>query len=147
MVRISRCLPLTSPRTWFLVVALVLAGTEFGLRAAGYGQFMLTYSSERYGWRYPPGLEYVDAPNPVPVRINRFGFRDAEWPEPERDPRKLRIAVLGNSVMWGGGGLELEQRVDRVLRDEVQGRLDIAGDARVVETLDFALPGYTFEQC
>jgi lysophospholipase L1-like esterase len=147
MGRLSRSLSLRIPRTWFLIVAVVLAATECGLRAAGYGRFVLTYTSERYGWRYPPGLEYVDAPNPVPVRINRFGFRDSEWPEPERDPTKLRIAVLGNSVMWGGGGLEIEQRCDRVLAREMQARLDAAGDPRRVETLDFALPGYTFEQC
>lgn len=137
---------LKSPRTWIVIAVLALVVGELTLRGLGFGRFVMTYSSARYGWRYPPGLEYVDAPSPVTVRINDHGFRDRDFGAARPEASVLRVAVIGNSVVWGGGGLAVEQRFDTLLAEKLRAELARRGDARAVETLNFALPGYAFEQ-
>lgn len=142
----SKWLSWSSPRTWIAILVLSVIAGELSLRALGYGRFVLTYSSARYGWRYPPGIEYVDAPVPVAVRINDHGFRDRDFGEARADASKWRLAIVGNSVVWGGGGLAVEERFDALLAPRLQSALQHRGDARTVETLNFAQPGYALEQ-
>jgi len=118
------------------VLALVLV-LEVGLRLAGYGA-----RPERLEWIADPELQYVAAPSqdtwfgkdapetgevPLPIRINRYGQRGADYPL-AKPPGELRIVGVGDSLTFGPGVHDDETylaRLEAALRD--RGR-----DARVV---------------
>lgn len=60
-----------------------------------------------HGRRLIPGSRAVIANHPdsgldVPIRVNAHGFRDDEIPA-AKDPREVRILVLGDSITWAEG--------------------------------------------
>ncbi|MBK7645031.1 MAG: SGNH/GDSL hydrolase family protein [Planctomycetes bacterium] len=96
-----------------------------------------------HGASNTPGLEYELRPNVdstdrgVSIRTNSLGMRGPELAVP-RDPRSLRIGVLGDSVAFGIG-LPYESTWSRVCVDEL-GR---ALPARPFELLNCAVSGYS----
>lgn len=72
-----------------------------------------------------------------PCLINAHGFRDGEWPAPERTPGSTRIVLLGDSVLFGWGVAQ-EQAFGRVMAD----RLRSALPGRTIEVLNTGVPGY-----
>lgn len=73
------------------------------------------------------------------IEINSHGFRDHEYSE-EKDPGTFRIAVLGDSIVWGHG-LELEDTFPKQLERLLSERED-----RKVEVLNFGVSGYSTQQ-
>ncbi len=69
--------------------------------------------------------------------FNSQGFRGAEWPPPERTPGTLRIAGLGDSVMFGWGIAEQDTFL-RVLERDLSATAPGGG----VEVLNTGVPGY-----
>ncbi|MHC5211328.1 MAG: hypothetical protein ACYTG2_11470 [Planctomycetota bacterium] len=137
-----------------LTVAVLVAGLELGLRhLGGYGQWVATEQSERYGWRMLPGQDAWSRDLAVPEHINSDGFRDREWDAPVRGPdgrwvkdeRVFRVALVGQSMSYGthvpieeSWGRELEQR----LREDFAAR----GIDKQPLVMNFAVQGYVFEQ-
>jgi len=72
----------------------------------------------------------------VPVRINRAGFRGAEWGEPE--PGVERIALIGDSLTFGNGVSE-EETLSAALE------LELARRGRAARVLNCGVPGYNAE--
>ncbi len=80
----------------------------------------------------------------VPLRTNSFGFRGREW-RLEKAPGTLRIALVGDSVVFGPFVAEEEifasllgQRIESATRGAIpRGR---------IETLNFGVPGYNATQ-
>jgi hypothetical protein len=134
------------PRGWFLIALVALFGLEFALRAFGFGYVVGSEASARYGWRMLPEQAVVHADTGIETRTNALGFRDREWGEPAPDPTHLRVAWLGNSMIWGGNRIRVEQRCDRQLEELAARRLADGGGARPLLSMNFAQPGYTFEQ-
>ena len=131
-----------------LLVAVVVLGTELGLRALGLGA--------RSPSGYPEGL-YAAAPDagfalardfagemadpaggaPIPLATNADGFRDATFgPKP---PGTLRVLALGDSFAFGHG-VRAEQSYPEQLE-----RL-LARPERAVEVLNLGVPGYNTAQ-
>jgi lysophospholipase L1-like esterase len=142
------------PRGWLFTVLALVVVTELALRGFGYGREAGSMASEHYGWRMVGGRDRVDPKTGLRVTTNAQGFRDREWASPPvdehgaavRDAELLRIAWLGNSNMWGGGDVPVELRCDRLVEGRVARELERRGDPRRVLTMNFAQPGYTFEQ-
>lgn len=87
-----------------LAVAAALAGAEFLLRLAdpsylGREQGATVYS-ERYGWAYRRG--YRGPVHGVWTRINARGYRGGEHSR-ERPPGRVRLVLLGDSILFGTG--------------------------------------------
>lgn len=145
---------LAGPRGWFLAALVALLAGELALRAAGFGGALLSQASARYGWRIVGGQAVVHERTGIAVETNELGFRDREFGSPPADasdPRapasgEARVAWLGNSMVWGGGHVALERRCDRELETRLNRRLRQLAPARGVRSLNFAQPGYTFEQ-
>lgn len=137
---------LRGPRGWFLLVLVTLLALELALRAAGFGGALLSRSSARYGWRIVENQSYVEPRTGIRIDVNDFGFRDRPFGSPEPIPDVRRVAWLGNSMIWGGAHVELERRCDRELEKRVSKTLAERGSSTRIQTLNFAQPGYTFEQ-
>ncbi|MBI5432538.1 MAG: hypothetical protein HZA52_06890 [Planctomycetes bacterium] len=129
-----------------MIVLACLLGLEFALRAFGFGYVVGSESSARYGWRMLPEQTVAHAETGIETRTNALGFRDREWGEPAPDPSRTRVAWLGNSMIWGGNRIRVEQRCDRQLEELAARRLDDGANARPLLAMNFAQPGYTFEQ-
>lgn len=97
-------------------LALSLAGLEGALRwldpwrarpKLEMWRFVLAAKREdpdpRRGWHFAPGFEGEFG---VPVRLNRLGFRGAEWGPPKE--AEHRVLVLGDSLTFGYGVREEE---------------------------------------
>ncbi len=89
------------------------------------------------GWKMPPEIEtkvsFVDRED-IPVRSNRWGFWDRDWPESKPEGR-CRIVCLGDSFTWGMG-VEAAERFSN--------RLALEDDR--FEVLNFGIPGYGTDQ-
>lgn len=84
------------------------------------------------GWRLLPGIH-------PGMRVNSQGFRGPELP-PERDPRRRRIALLGDSCTMGFRVASEDDIFAGLLP-----RL-LAGDGIAAETLNFGVDGYSSHQ-
>lgn len=73
------------------------------------------------------------------IQINSQGFRDREFAE-EKDPGTFRIAVLGDSIVWGHG-LALADTFAKQLERLLSERKE-----RKVEVLNFGVSGYSTQQ-
>jgi len=73
------------------------------------------------------------------LRVNSRGFRGGEWPEVKPEGH-LRVAVIGDSHAFGYGVGESEALPARLAAHLADRR------ASPVETLNFAVPGYTARQ-
>ena len=76
------------------------------------------------------------------VRINRFGFRDAER-QAAKQPGTFRIAVLGDSFTEARQ-VALEDTFCSVLERELNQHADVAADS--IEVLNFGVSGYGASQ-
>ncbi len=74
-----------------------------------------------------------------PYVINSHGFRDHEY-SMTRDPDVFRIAVLGDSIVWGHG-LELEASFAKQLEQKLN-----ASRSQQFEVLNFGVSGYSTQQ-
>ena len=94
----------------FLFSCLVaLGGIELALRL--WGPDVLAMGNQYVFYKYDPVLGWDNLPNmrgqfsrlefSYPVSINSQGMRDAEIKE--RRPDEFRVAVLGDSFVWGVG--------------------------------------------
>ena len=140
-------------RSALVVLAIALGGLallEGGLRLAGFTREAAPVVL-RFG--YPDPREIVDLfrPDPrlfwrfrpdsvfdaeTPVAINSAGYRG---PLPAASPLEslMRVAVLGDSVAFGGEG---DWTADLALQ------LSRGSDGQPVEVLNFGVPGYTVIQ-
>ncbi len=95
---------------------------------------------------YEPRPDYRGTFSPDPesgraaeIAINSQGFRDREYPL-EKDAGTFRIAVLGDSIVWGHG-LPVEdsfpEQLERLCAEQVDRR---------VEVLNFGVSGYSTRQ-
>lgn len=93
------------------------------------------------GWRGMPGASYVLAGTRVRtvVRNNTLGFRDREFAfEKRRD--ETRIAVLGDSFIWGYG----TELASRRFTDLLEAKLRAAGTQ--AEVYNFGIAGWGTDQ-
>lgn len=96
---------------------------------------------QEYGWNIrldpeEPGRKYALVP--VEGMINAAGFRERDFPK-AKPAGELRVAVVGDSVTFGGGltDEQIATRVaERILREQ----------GRELRVLNFAVHGYDVEQ-
>ena len=123
---------------------LTLAPTLFLVLALGLGEIWarsLVPRSDQNPFRTSPHdeLPSVLAPNlelqwqGPHVQTNSLGFRGPEIPEP--NPKKKRIAILGDSFVFGSG-VEWEGTIGVQLERSIQAL------GRQVDVLNFGVPGY-----
>lgn len=123
------------------------------LELAGFFYFHLEVSKPAGGYAYPsamfvakPGVEYGLRPGfqgkfdgvafcDIPIEINAAGYRDVAFAPKRSDA--LRVAVLGDSVVFGAG-VAAQERFTDLLRG-----FTLAGD-RAVELLNLGVNSYTF---
>jgi lysophospholipase L1-like esterase len=89
-----------------------------------------------------PGYQgsFEGGPGPgAEIQINSQGFRDREY-SPEKDAETFRVAVLGDSIIWGHG-LTLEDTFAKQLE-----QLLVEREERKVEVLNFGVSGYSTQQ-
>ncbi len=127
-----------------LVFFLVVAGLEVGLRAAGFGGEggMISDQDGRLGLRILPNQE-IDRHEGI--RINAFGYRGPDWLTPEEDSERFRVAVIGNSVLFGSR-TAYGDTITGMLEREVRSDFAARGIEREAEVMCFAVPSYAFEQ-
>lgn len=139
-----------SPRTLIgwrtLVVVLVFVALEGALAAfSGYGKWVTSEKDAELGWRPIPAQTGWSWDLSVAEHINSRGYRDDEW-EPAREKGGVfRIALLGNSMTYGSG-VAIEDTWGRKLERLVQAEFESKGIERRVESMNFAVQGYVFEQ-
>ena len=117
--------------------AIALGGTELALRL--FGDNVLALGNQFVFYRFDPKLGWSNNPNSrgyltraeysIPVEINSVGMRDRE-PPPRVEGRK-RIAVLGDSFVWGVGA-RYGERFTEVLQRKLP-RFDV---------LNYGVSGY-----
>jgi lysophospholipase L1-like esterase len=137
-----------------LTVVLLMAGLELCLRhLGGYGQWVATERSERYGWRMLPGQDARSRDLRVSEHVNAAGFRDREWEPPRRDAsgrwvkdeRVFRVALVGQSMTYGTH-VPVEQTWGRQLERRLREDFAARGVVREPLVMNFAVQGYVFEQ-
>lgn len=113
--------PPTPRRAWLGKTLLALTGLAVGLGLAelafrvrddaGFPKLALYVEDPSLGVRLAPGarqrLVYPDNPTTT-VRINRQGYRGADWPAPGGDASGDDILVVGDSQVFGLGVEETE---------------------------------------
>src|SRR5881409_2087474 len=123
-------------------VALILAEALLRISGVWIGRhsdtmFTVMDYDPLLGWKMKPNVEervsFVDVEN-VPVRANSLGFRDKEF-KSAKDPNRVSIAFLGDSMTWGLGVNESDRFTDV-----------IAANDRHFETLNFGMPGFGNDQ-
>ncbi len=117
--------------------AVALGGIELALRV--FGDDVLALGNQFVFYRFDPKLGWSNRPNShgyltraeyrIPVEINSVGMRDRE--PPPRLQGRQRIAVLGDSFVWGVGA-QYGQRFTEVLQRKLP-RLDV---------LNYGVSGY-----
>lgn len=93
------------------------------------------------GWIGKPGKSYTVRDRDITMQVNNnsLGFRDREFKE-QKQPGVTRIAVLGDSFVWGYGMQRVEDRFTERLQEVL--RKMGAG----VEVYNFGIPGFGNEQ-
>lgn len=89
------------------------------------------------GWSLNPGAHrmFRDEAQPYRILINSRGFRDAEH-SLDKPLGTFRIALLGDSFVFGSGGVEPQARFSDLL----------ARTGKNIEALNFGVPGYSTDQ-
>ena len=131
--------PLAVARLLLIWLAIILLGLELGLRAAGFSFYwaFTRYPDEYRGVAILPGTQArQDLEGHAWIRINRYGFRDRDWPE--KPAGTWRIAVLGDSFTAA-----VQVPLEQTWWQQVMSRLNDCGYRdRPVEILNFAVSGY-----
>ena len=123
------------------------------IQLTGWIYFELEVSRPIEGYGYPVGLfvphetlDYIYRPNfegrfngaaygDIPIEINEIGFRDG--PIPVAKPGTLRLAVLGDSVVFGSGARKEERFTELLERDPPAGIASL-------EAINMSVNSYTF---
>jgi len=89
------------------------------------------------GWSLKPDIEspFFSSEYNVLVKQNQYGMRDKVYKK-ENDPKKIRIAVAGDSFAWGFG-VENNQTFAKVLEEKL---------GKNFEVLNFGVSGYGTDQ-
>jgi lysophospholipase L1-like esterase len=117
-----------------LVFSLVLI--ELALRLLGWSFPVFAQPDSNLGWSFRPRLQgWATHENTAYVRINRLGFRGADWPQ---DARGFRIAVLGDSFAESSN-LPEEHALTSVIQQNLRACPAFAGG---VEVLNLGVSGY-----
>ena len=100
-------------------------------------QIMFWRHDPRLGWRHEPGMEGDFSKPPLfdtRVKINSKGLRDKEY-DYEKKKGMKRVAVLGDSFVWGFG-VEQTEIFTEIIEAEVEG----------VEVINGGVSGYSTDQ-
>lgn len=112
-----------------LVVALTAA--EVVLRTVvGLGDPPLYVLDDQIEYLHKPSSTYHRFGNTV--RINQWSMRADEFPARKADPRELRVLLMGDSVLAGGGRVDQSELAATVIGPElarVSGRPVVVGNA------------------
>ena len=129
------------------VLAALVSGAELAVRTynpqevLGWGERPALMADPAVGWKLRPNQvtrlrwESYD----YTVRANALGFPGPD-PAPEKDPRGLRVMVLGDAFS-SAEGVDTERSWPRLLQPRLTAAL-----GRPVEVLDFAITGHGPEQ-
>ncbi len=122
-----------------LVPLLVLCVLEASLRAYAHlaSEERLIVADDVLGWRLIPNARklYRNETQPYLVQINSKGFRDVEHSY-EKPAGVFRILAIGDSFVFGAGGVEPANRFTDIL----------AKSAKNVELINTGVPGYGADQ-
>jgi lysophospholipase L1-like esterase len=122
-----------------LVPLLVLCVLEASLRAYAHlaSEERLIVADDVLGWRLIPNARklYRNETQPYLVQINSKGLRDVEHSY-HKPAGVLRILVIGDSFVFGAGGVEPANRFTDIL----------AKSAKNVELINTGVPGYGADQ-
>lgn len=132
--------------TWGVCLLLVEAGVRLLQPQAGRPVYAgypadLVIDDDQLGHAYRPGFSgFFPAPQykNIPIEINSWGFRDANWAK-QPDPERPRIMVLGDSITFGSP-IAREQRFTE------QAALVLAERNLPVETCNLGVNGYGIQQ-
>jgi len=103
-----------------VALGFVLCGPMLEIAARGYarlaGKQKVLAHDAATGWKLIPYSfkEQTEEENPYDIRINALGFRDVESYAVESTNAR-NVLVLGNSYVFGCGGVEEEQRFTEIL--------------------------------
>lgn len=125
-----------------LLVASFLCGLiliELALRLLGWSFPVFARPDAELGWSFRPNVSgWSTHENTAYVRINRLGFRGADWSE-QPPPNGLRIAVLGDSFV-DATNLAEEQSFTGMIETHLAACPAFRNDR--VELLNFGVSGY-----
>ena len=122
-----------------LGVVLPALGLEFGYRLYDrltLQDWVFTYD-RTLGWKLVPGARRVFKLEEAPylIEINSDGFRDRERSF-DKPPSISRIVVIGDSFVFGSGGVEQQDRFTDLLEKS----------SANLEVLNLGVPGYSTDQ-
>jgi hypothetical protein len=119
----------------FLMVLILEAGVRF--YAAWTGNQPKMFVDATLGWRLRPNVTapYSKEEQPYVVRTNSRGLRDQEYSY-ERSASRIRIVVLGDSMVFGAGGVDSAETFTELLE---------VSDPRL-EAINMGIPAYSTDQ-
>jgi lysophospholipase L1-like esterase len=121
------------------VPLLALSIVEVAMRVYAHviSQERLILVDDVLGWRLAPNVRRLHQreAQPYSVIINSKGFRDAEHAY-DKPPGVFRIVVVGDSIVFGAGGVEPPQRFTEILQ----------ASTRSVEVINMGVPAYGTDQ-
>lgn len=126
-------------RLLLIWLVIILLGLELGLRATGFSFYwaFTRYPDEYRGFAIlPHTVARQSLEGDARIRINRYGFRDRDWPD--KAAGAYRIAVLGDSFT-AAVQVPIEQTWWRLLNTRLQ---DCGYRSGTVEILNFSVSGY-----
>lgn len=137
---------ISSARKWLgklaltiCVVLFVLVGMEIAARvyARIASQDRLIIADNVVGWKLIPNARklYRKETQPYFVAINSKGWRDVEHSY-EKPPGVYRIVVIGDSFVFGAGGVEAGKRFSDLLQKS----------GKNIEVINMGVPGYGADQ-
>jgi len=118
-----------------LVLCFLEVAARVYARVASRGRLIV--ADETVGWKLIPNARklYRKETQPYFVSINSKGWRDVEHSY-DKPPGTFRIVVIGDSFVFGAGGVEAGNRFSDLL-----GR-----SAKNIEVINMAVPGYGADQ-
>jgi lysophospholipase L1-like esterase len=122
-----------------LGILLGLTASELALRAHARlaGKERTLQYDDFLGWKLRPGAKrlFGDESQPFLIEINSRGLRDVEHTL-EKPAGVYRIVFLGDSFLFGAGGVATQDRFAEIL----------ARSFRNVEVINLGVPGYSTDQ-
>ena len=125
---------------WLL---LILLGLELSLRALGFSYYWAfsRYPDHHRGFAPMPGADaHQNLEGQAHIRINRYGFRDRDWPD--KPAGVHRIAILGDSFTAA-----VQVPLEKTWWRQLEANLQACGyRGKAVEVLNFSVSGYSTAQ-